>query len=225
MIWSDHAVAQCKRLYIAEGRSASETARALGGGCTSNAVVGKAHRMGWLKVSRQAASKPARAPSVARSHVRPPSPGPQSRPAAVFGVLSQSASTSTAAVRAERAAEGRESIARVEITTVQSPGAKPFLEARGGCKWPIGEGLTMMSCCNPIDRGSYCEGHADIAYSGRIADRKMRNGASINARSVIEQQAIWHTRFERLDEYVAIDPKKGRPVQGRTTWDEGRAAA
>lgn len=223
MIWSDHVIAQCKRLYIVEGRSASETARALGGGCTRNAVVGKAHRMGWLKESRQAAAKPAKAPAATRSHVRPPRPGPQNRPAVVFGLLSQSASSATARVREERAAEGREIIARAANTTVESPNARPFLEARAGCKWPIGEGLSMLSCCNPVERGSYCEAHADIAFNGRPEDRRYK-GRNRNTHSAIELAAVRLTRFDRVDEVTKTGTGTTRKKPD-SIWDEGRATA
>lgn len=44
MSWTDERVALLKRLW-GEGKSAAEIAKALGGGLTRNAVIGKAHRL------------------------------------------------------------------------------------------------------------------------------------------------------------------------------------
>ncbi len=47
--WTPENIERCHRLFIEEGRSASETASLLGSRCTRNGVVGKAYRMGWKK--------------------------------------------------------------------------------------------------------------------------------------------------------------------------------
>ena len=44
MSWTDERVALLKKLW-GEGKSAAEIAKALGGGLTRNAVIGKAHRL------------------------------------------------------------------------------------------------------------------------------------------------------------------------------------
>lgn len=44
MSWTDERVALLKKLWV-EGKSAAEIAKALGGGLTRNAVIGKAHRL------------------------------------------------------------------------------------------------------------------------------------------------------------------------------------
>lgn len=45
--WTDRRVAVLKRLWLEEELSAAECAAKLG--CTSNAVIGKAHREGWVR--------------------------------------------------------------------------------------------------------------------------------------------------------------------------------
>lgn len=42
--WTDERIALLKKLW-GEGKSAAEIAKALGGGLTRNAVIGKAHRL------------------------------------------------------------------------------------------------------------------------------------------------------------------------------------
>ncbi|HEY8189050.1 MAG TPA: GcrA family cell cycle regulator, partial [Micavibrio sp.] len=44
MSWTDERIALLKKLW-GEGKSAAEIAKALGGGLTRNAVIGKAHRL------------------------------------------------------------------------------------------------------------------------------------------------------------------------------------
>jgi GcrA cell cycle regulator len=56
--WSDNLVEQLKDLW-AEGKSASQIARALGGGHTRSAVIGKAHRLKLL-----GRAKPERKPAA-----------------------------------------------------------------------------------------------------------------------------------------------------------------
>jgi hypothetical protein len=147
----------------AQGMGGTEIGQAVGKSRYS--VVGRLWR---LSGGKEAPPKPKapKAPKVARSHVRPPKPGPQNKPGAVFGVLSQSKSDATPERRAEKAAEGQKIIARAEQTAVESPNARSFLKTGlHDCRWPIGEGLSMLSCCNRVQRGSYCAGHARLAYA------------------------------------------------------------
>jgi hypothetical protein len=122
--------------------------------------------------------------------------------------MSQATSTATESVRKERAAEGQKAIARASVSDVLSPNAVPFLDAQHGCKWPIGEGMAMMSCCNKIARGVYCEGHAAVAFSAfqpAERDRADRRTSSF-------------TRHDRI-----ATPRKQAATDG--LWDEIRNAA
>ena len=182
--WSPSDQEKVKTLWSL-GHSASQIANTFPGR-SRNAVIGIVHRNGWQFLGRATLPGTARAvsaPKVSRSHVQPPKPGPQKKPGAVFGVLSQASSSSTAEIRAERAAEGQKAIARVKVSDVASPNALPFLDARRGCKWPIGEGMAMLSCCNPTTRGVYCEGHARIAFSPVPLRRDYQSGKAATALS------------------------------------------
>ena len=50
--WSPAALDDLHRLYVGEQRSAAQTARALGGGVTRNAVLGKVQRLGWTRAAQ-----------------------------------------------------------------------------------------------------------------------------------------------------------------------------
>ncbi|RZJ47448.1 MAG: hypothetical protein EON87_01030 [Brevundimonas sp.] len=215
--WTDARIAETKKRWL-EGQSATEIAVAIGGGLSRNAVIGKVHRLGFAREGRAAAAKPTvvraprppRAPKVkAEVRPKPPHPGPQKKPAIVFGqtFLETPASDEQ---RATFRKLGLTMVERVEMGCgVESPHARPFLESRG-CKWPLAGG---MVCCSPIARGVYCEGHASVAYLDR--PNKMKQF------SAVESNAVFHTRNERIDLYR---PRMAANDDG-TLWDSGRAAA
>ena len=74
--WTEDRVGALTKLWL-EGQSASQIAKALGGGVTRNAVIGKVHRLGLS--GRAAPSQPARttyrptrpraAAQIGRAHV------------------------------------------------------------------------------------------------------------------------------------------------------------
>lgn len=177
--WSDDDIEIVKERWL-KGESAGEIAKAFPNR-SRNAIISVVHRNGWGR------GRPA-APGVVRSRVRLPKPGPSSKPPGVFVLMSQATSAATEQQRQERAAEGRKAIARTDVVTVESPKALPFLEARSGCKWPIGEGLAMLSCCNPIHRGVYCEGHSAVAFSA-VQPKERDRG---------DRAASSFTRYDRI---------------------------
>ena len=155
--WSAEQIADVQERY-ARGESAGEIAK-LHPGRTRNAIIGILFRTGKMrdpsrKVLHQTKVEAARRKSLSR----PPVP--------FKGIQPTGAEAERLAE--ERAAKGRAALIRAGQITVESPNARPFLEAPrfDACKWPIGEGMTMMSCCNPVERGSYCSGHAAIAFNG-----------------------------------------------------------
>ncbi len=85
VFWTPERVETARRLYMDEGRSAGEVAAMIGPGVSRNAIIGKAHRMGWMEKGRKPASKPAKvsAPSKIKA--------PKSKPALVFGNVPQAA--------------------------------------------------------------------------------------------------------------------------------------
>lgn len=68
-VWTDERVEQLKELW-GEGLSASQCARALGGGISRNSVIGKAHRLGLA--GRTAYRKP----YVSKPRIKPMRPEP-----------------------------------------------------------------------------------------------------------------------------------------------------
>jgi GcrA cell cycle regulator len=133
--WSPAVLDQLFRLYIQEGRSAAETARALGCGVSRNAVLGKVQRMGWSRAERE--------PKVAAAAAGPPRRATErTRPRSPFG-----RSIPLPPLR--------------DLAVVGRP--KPWTERRAGeCAFPVGEPAQpgmQLSCCAPTGGGGYCPAH------------------------------------------------------------------
>lgn len=211
--WTSSAEAEMKRLYVDEGKSASEVAKALGGGCTRNAVIGKAHRLGWMKEHRQ---KPAavglKAPRVRRDRSTgaivqniaartPPKPGQQNRPAVAFGNIEVVNAAETEKRRTAHRAHGEKIIdgfaAPANDTSI------PLMERRRfQCAWPVGEPerpAQQMCCGLPVQEGvgtaleSYCGAHQKRAASAyQPVRREVRAPAEYRrAASKPEPSSIW----------------------------------
>ena len=73
--WTEDRVEQLKSLWT-EGLSASQIARALGGGVTRNAVIGKVHRLGLAGRATPTRSDRPRLPSAPRMSMRSHQPPP-----------------------------------------------------------------------------------------------------------------------------------------------------
>ena len=156
--WTDERTAELKRLWI-EGKSAAEVAKALGGGVTRCAAIGKAHRLGLTASSgevRQAASAlKAKTPKPVRS--APPA-APRPAPASARGPLY----INQGAVR-ERATD----IPTPKLKTVQTdtPPRHWLTRLLGECAWPVsGEGASTLSCCAPTNGATYCAAHAALMH-------------------------------------------------------------
>lgn len=227
--WSEEQDAILKKRWP-EGWSATQIARLLHGK-SRNAVIGRVHRLGMSSASRSAGcprrmtyAPRIKAPKVERSHVRPPKPGPQKKPALVLGRTFVEGPGSEDA-RAAFRDDGLTMVDRVTIGAgVESPNSRPFAEAWTGCKWPLGERHQVRACCNPIARGAYCAGHATVAYSQGKAD--------LLKPSRIAQAARVLARFDRIDlepdhriTHGKSPPRPFRDTAGETEWDSGRAAA
>jgi GcrA cell cycle regulator len=134
--WRDDRVATLKQLW-ADGLSASEIARTLGG-VTRNAVLGKLHRLGLL------GTRP-RIPLEAK-RVRP------RRTRIIARRTSVPQRASAGAVVAPPDWPG-------EIASVEGLGAHH-------CRWPIGdpraEGFSF--CGRRADGGPYCPAHRAVAF-------------------------------------------------------------
>jgi GcrA cell cycle regulator len=194
-LWDEHRVALLTKLWV-NGKSAAEVAAALNAGMdhsrfvSRNAVIGKVHRLGLSRpervrtsnegkasVSRIAATNRAKAAIVSRMNAEPAKPRPPK-------------------------------VEAVPLAAIESPNARPWMEREfGQCAWPLGEAGAIMSCCNPVSRGSWCEGHAAVGRDGQ------------GARQVI-YKASTYTRHERVD--LSTLGRRDRPA---SAWDDARAAA
>lgn len=212
--WSAERTEIAKRLWL-EGKSATQIAMLLKCGLSRNAVIGKIHRLGLSKYGRAACAAPAPSmrkrvsalPKVARSHIRPPKPGPQNRPAVILGPYSVASESQ----RVERAAEGQ--AANDKVTAgggVLSPHARPWIEREDEeCKWPLGERHAIMSCCNPVHARGWCEGHYAIGMS------------DVQHRPLRPADAPGLTRFDGVER----EAPTRRAANEHTAWDEGRLVA
>lgn len=198
VFWTPERVETARRLYMDEGRSAGEVAAMIGPGVSRNAIIGKAHRMGWMEKGRKPASKPAKV--SAQSKIK----APKNKPALVFGNVPQAANDRPKPAPAPVPV-------KVTLASIQSPNARPWMEraAFGECTWLLGEGASALSCCNPVlDRG-WCAGHYAVGI-----DRTQRfKGQSTSA-------ATFFTRTERIER-----DRPNRRETERTVWDEARQNA
>lgn len=162
--WTETLLADCKRLYIDEGRSASETARILGHGATRNAVVGQAHRRGWLKAHRMAPAAPkTKAAPLPRSREMPAAPVSEKH---------------LARLRETQESEAREAQAR----TLQSVNDNlvPLIGRRfGQCAWPVGtpaRPAEQLCCAKSVPQGSrkpYCREHRSLAIGKVVSAQEL----------------------------------------------------
>lgn len=147
--WSEERTQALRSLY-AEGLSAAQIARRLGG-VTRNAVLGKLHRMGLLRRLAPSAPKtvqPKREPRL-RYH----------KPATII-IARAGASDHT---------PGAERAPMVVGPDTPPSTAKPWVEREAGqCRWPFrtSDGETF-SCCAPVarDGAPYCTDHAAVGRS------------------------------------------------------------
>lgn len=165
-VWTRSRIEALKVDWL-EGLSASEIARRLGGGITRNAVIGKIHRLGLSErrvPKLPPEGRPARAPTVPRqTYAKPPKPGPQGKPAIVFGNCTP-APTKSAHGRVYVMPESRP-------LPVEAPVDGPVVALAdltpGACRWPVGDPAhPSFGFCGrkAIDPCPYCTEHAGMAY-------------------------------------------------------------
>jgi GcrA cell cycle regulator len=213
--WTDDRIADLKKLWL-EGRSAAEVARALSAGTggavrlTRNAVLGKIHRIGLSRPDRARATGDG---STAAERAAKRRDATNAAKAAVVRKMN-----------AEPAKPRPPKVKAVPLAAIVSPNARPWMEREfGQCAWPLGEAGAIMSCCNPVARGSYCGAHARVAYDDRII--RVAGGSNLKSRYSVERQAVFYTRDERVDTYVPTGGLKPRTAKPASPWDDARAAA
>ncbi|MFW2343178.1 GcrA family cell cycle regulator [Brevundimonas sp.] len=164
--WTEDRVGALTKLWL-EGQSASQIAKALGGGVTRNAVIGKVHRLGLS--GRAAPSQPA------RTTYRP------TRPRAAAPAPAQ-----PSAPRRIEAAQSRPVPPTRPEPTPEMPGTATVMTLGAHmCKWPIGDpSSTEFSFCGRrASEGVYCVEHARVAYQPQVK-RGSKDGSTDLARSL-----------------------------------------
>ena len=171
--WTDDRVGALKKLWL-EGQSASQIAKALGGGVTRNAVIGKVHRLGLS--GRAAPSQPARTAATFRTTRPRPAASAPATPSAPRRI---EAAQPRAAAPAPVAQPARPAMPDLPGTaTVMTLGAHM-------CKWPIGDPSSreFSFCGRRASEGVYCGEHARVAYQPQVR-KGAKDGASELARSL-----------------------------------------
>jgi GcrA cell cycle regulator len=140
MAWTDHQVTTMTKLWQ-EGLSASQVARQLGG-TSRNAVIGKLHRLGI-------ADRP--------TPVRFRSPGRPADRRLPNGRSGGAVKRSSRSLEFEAMLAELPPSATIQTLTVAS------------CRWPIGDprDADFGYCGRARAGGSYCEGHAQMAFRRR----------------------------------------------------------
>lgn len=158
MAWTPERIEALRKMR-AEGGSASEIARRLGG-VTRSAVIGKLHRLGIS--GTHSPNRPARTPPK----LALPKPKPEPTPASFLVVSTRKG--------------GKRDIPKAPLLPAQAAASRqplePFLRngervtidqlARGVCKWPIGDPADPSFCYCGRDAPTgrpYCKTHARLA--------------------------------------------------------------
>ncbi len=167
--WTEERVEKLKELW-AEGLSASEIARVLGG-VTRNAVIGKVHR---LRLAGRAPARRAKPSTGTNAKRRVSQKKPQGTATPVTnGATALKARQETVPVEAAKARPAPLSLVeppvKGRITNIMDLTHKT-------CRWPIGDpgDEDFAYCGDHAQPGSpYCAHHARIAYQP-ATDRKRR---------------------------------------------------
>ncbi|WP_312138391.1 GcrA family cell cycle regulator [Brevundimonas sp. BH3] len=189
--WTEDRVGALKKLWL-EGQSASQIAKALGGGVTRNAVIGKVHRLGLS--GRAAPSQPARTtfrtarPST-KAAATAAAPATNAAPAAPAPQPTQAPS----APRRIEAVAPRPAAVPTQVAQPSAPAPMPELPGTATvltlgahmCKWPIGDPSSreFSFCGRRASEGVYCVEHARVAYQPQVR-KGSKDGASDLARSL-----------------------------------------
>lgn len=161
MSWTPERKAEAKKLYAIEGLSALETAKRLGG-VTRNAVIGLAHREGWVRDQANASRHASAARAAANS--RRPRPAPEQepwKPPVVFGVV-QGGKAASAPKPAPAPTRKAEALALAPTTNLIDLDAVT-------CKWPVGDPKSpdFGFCGRPAEgKKPYCAEHHFVSSDG-----------------------------------------------------------
>lgn len=187
--WTEDRVGALKKLWL-EGQSASQIAKALGGGVTRNAVIGKVHRLGLS--GRAAPSTPARTTfRTARPSTTKAAAAAAATAAAPAAAPAQPTQAPSAPRRIEAVAP-RPAAVPSQVAQPSAPVPMPELPGTATvltlgahmCKWPIGDPSSreFSFCGRRASEGVYCVEHARVAYQPQV--KKAKDGATELARSL-----------------------------------------
>ncbi len=172
--WTEERVEKLKELW-AEGLSASEIARVLGG-VTRNAVIGKVHRLRLAGRAPARRGKPASGSPAKRREPRKKTATQRPATPVTNGATALKAQKETAPVEAVKAEVAPlslvESPCEGRITNIMDLTHKT-------CRWPIGDPTdeNFAYCGDNAQPGSpYCEHHARIAYQSATDRRRRASG-------------------------------------------------
>jgi hypothetical protein len=214
--WTEERIAELRKLH-GEGMSGTSIMKAMGAP-SRNTIIGKCSRLGLHHSAETIRANNAweNRMGVPRKPKAPPIP--RFTHGLRLGTDFDSSNDNAEEKRAQFWADGMSIIARVESGAgVASPNSRPFRDSTG-CKWPLASG---MVCCNPMARGSYCDGHAAVAYSDPLP---------VATWSQINSRAMALTRFDGIDlepDHRVKDGSMGNRARNAppTSWDAGRDAA
>lgn len=134
-----------------------------------SAVIGKLHRLGitadcrdpWQPITREPNGRPPSAPKVKTEPIRIVN----ARAVAAKARVTKGAKIDRFNARSIPLDHRPDTAPLREVADVTN--AKPWIK-RGTleCTWPVsGEGADTLSCCSPIERGSWCAAHALIGFN------------------------------------------------------------
>ncbi len=192
MSWNDERVELLKTMW-AEGKSASQIARELGG-VTRNAVIGKVHRLGLSNRSPNGdrIDEPEASPATAQAApeadpaaeaavgTAPAEPASPREPAAVTPLRPKPPIAGQPLPPQPSGAEiSPEALANLAEVAKKARRLNLMQLTERTCKWPVGDPATddFWFCGLPTVPGKpYCETHVAVAFQPMSARRDRRAG-------------------------------------------------
>lgn len=184
MSWDDERVELLKKMW-AEGKSASEIAKTLGG-ITRNAVIGKVHRLGLGSRADDTASGPKEktdsknAKEKVSANKKPAKATPPPSPAApAASPVKKLVITAGQRLPPQPSANEVSAEALANVRKVEKKAKKISLMelTERTCKWPIGDPATekFWFCGHAVQPGKpYCEAHVAVAVQPMSTRRDRR---------------------------------------------------
>lgn len=177
--WTPDRIARAKTLWL-RGDSAEQISRAIGGGLSRNAVIGKVNRLG-LQRGRPSTPK---APTTTRVRVPKPPKAPSApkmkrgpgehRTAPKSGNVNPFGASSTAEAARKRAEAEAQGAAKLQaFAEPANDDAIPLIgRPVSSCAWPVGtpdRPANQLCCGQRVSGGSpYCERHRAKAWTGKV---------------------------------------------------------